>query len=83
MKETCKDKNKEDNRAGNNEDTLGYISCDSKKHFLPRCPHSWENMVNITESGSSNEEDNMFSKATIIDGTLFFSSIEERTSLEI
>ena len=57
MKETCQDRNKEDNRAGNNGEIIRCISCDSKKHLLPNCPYSWENMVNIVESDSSNDED--------------------------
>jgi hypothetical protein len=67
MKETCQDQNKDENRAGNNGDTLRCVSCDSKRHLLPNCPHSWENVVNIADSESSTEEDNMFSEATVID----------------
>ena len=40
IKETCKDKNKEDNRARNNGEILRCILCDSKKHLLQHCPHS-------------------------------------------
>ena len=54
MKETCQNKNKKDNRAGNNGDTLCYISYDSKKHLLPNYPHSGKNMVNITDSVNIN-----------------------------
>ena len=61
MKETCQNKNKKDNRAGNNGDTLCYNSYDSKKHLLPNYPHSWENIVIIADSGNINKEDNMLS----------------------
>ena len=64
MKESFKDKNKEDNRAGNNGEILWCISCDSKKHLLPNCQHCWENMVNYVDSDSSNDEDSLFSMAT-------------------
>ena len=59
MKETCPDKNKDDNKAGNNGEILRCVSCDSKKHLLTDGTHSWENMVNIAESDSSNDEDSM------------------------
>ena len=63
MKESCKDKQKEDNKAGNNGETLRCIPCDSKKHLLQHCPHLWENMVNFVESDSSSE-DSLFSMAS-------------------
>ena len=86
MKESCKDKQKEDNRAGNNGETLRCISCDSKKHLLPQCPHSWENMVNFVDSDSSSE-DSLFSMASkeqesdVIDDAVFYSSKGERNML--
>ena len=86
MKETCRDKQKEDNRAGNTGEVLRCISCDSKKHLLPHCPHSWENMVNFVESDSSSE-DSFFSMAgreqgtDAIDDAVFYSSKEERNML--
>ena len=54
-KKTRKDKNKEDNRVGNNGETLKCITFDSKKHLLPHCPYLWENMVNFVEDEISNE----------------------------
>ena len=81
MKEICQDEKKEDKRAGNNGDTLRYISFDSKKHLLSNCPYSWENMVIITDSGSNNKEDNMLSEATVINDTIFLSSKEEENIL--
>ena len=86
MKESCKDKQKEDNRAGNNGETLRCISCDSKKHLLPQCPHSWENMVNFVDSDSSSE-DSLFSMASkeqesdVIDDAVFYSSKGVRNML--
>ena len=60
MKESFKDQNKEDNRARNNGDILRCVFCESKKHLLPQCPHSWENMVNYVESESSNVKESLF-----------------------
>ena len=74
MKETCQNKNKKDNRAGNNGDTLGYKSYDSKKHLLPIYPHSWENMVIIADLGNINKEDNMLSLVTVFNNAIFLSS---------
>ena len=74
MKETCQNKNKKDDRAGNNGDTLCYISYDSKKHLLPNYPHSWENIVIIADSGNINKEDNMLSLATVFNNAIFLSS---------
>ena len=78
-KETCKDKQREDNREGNDGETLRCVSCDSQKHLLPHCPHSWENMVNFIESDNSSSEDSLFSMAGIdtINEAVFYSSREK------
>ena len=60
---------------------MSTISCDSKKHMLLNCPHSWENMVNFVESNSSNDEDSMFSEPSVIDDAVFFLSKDEDNSL--
>ena len=57
MKEICKDKHKEDNRAGNNGEALRYIYCDSKKHLLPHCPYSSD------QSSRLDKETNFFFKS--------------------
>ena len=56
MKEQCKDKQEEDNRKNLNGDVLRCSSCDSVKHLLSKCPHSWENMAEFGEEGSSDDE---------------------------
>ena len=59
MKEQCRDK-LEDNKKNSNGDVLWCSSCDSIKHLLLRCPHSWENMANSGEEESSDVESTLF-----------------------
>ena len=49
MKETCGDKGKGDNKKGSGGETLKCSSCESNKHLMPQCPHSWENLSKIAE----------------------------------
>ena len=37
--------------------------CESKKHLLSQCPHSWENMTNMTNlaKGDTSDDESLFS----------------------
>ena len=56
MREECKDKGKEGNMKHPNGETMKFSSCDSIKHLLPACQHSWENMANFGKCENSEEE---------------------------